>query len=79
MTETQRNDDEAVTSAPTTIVPDVGETIHRSRLARTEADQKIERAERTVDEVTGMLRRLAAAIDRNPQTWDDLLGPRRPQ
>lgn len=62
-------------------VPDVElhQQLADSRLMRAEAEQKLERADATASEVANIFRRLAAAIDRNPQTWDALLLEQRKQ
>jgi hypothetical protein len=43
-----------------------------SRNLRREAEVKVKRAEETVVDMSRILRRIAAAMDRNPQTWDSL-------
>lgn len=48
------------------------EQLRESKRRQHEAHQVIERADETASEMAKVLRRLAAAIDRNPQSWDSL-------
>jgi hypothetical protein len=52
---------------------EVAEQLRRAQAVRQEAEGKIERAEATASEMSRILKRLASAIDRNPQSWDELL------
>lgn len=51
--------------------------LRESRRLREEAEGKSERADQTAGEMAKILRRIAAAMDRNPQSWDDLFDGRR--
>jgi len=46
---------------------------------RDEVEVKRQRAEETAGEMSRILRRIAEAIDRNPQSWDSLFIERRGQ
>jgi hypothetical protein len=49
-----------------------------SRKLREEADVVVKRAEETASDMSRILRRIASAMDRNPQSWDALFnGGRR--
>jgi uncharacterized membrane protein len=51
---------------------DLDAQLAESRKLREHATQVTERADKTASEMSSVLRRLALALDRNPQTWDAL-------
>lgn len=53
---------------------DMEPQLEESRRIRMEIEDKLSRADETAGEMARMLRRIAAAIDRNPRTWDELFG-----
>jgi hypothetical protein len=48
-----------------------------SRNLRKEAEGKVKRAEETAVDMSRILRRIAEAMDRNPQSWDALFLDKR--
>lgn len=56
------------------IAEEVRNQLAESQKLRAEAEAKVDRAEATASEMSKILRRIARAIDDNPQTWDALLG-----
>lgn len=61
-------------AAPSVIVDeqDVEQQLIESRRIREEATATTERADVAIGEMSRILRRIAGAIERNPQSWDDL-------
>jgi hypothetical protein len=53
---------------------EVRKQLDESRKIRADAEGTLDRAEATASEMSKVLRKIAAALDRNPQTWDDLFG-----
>lgn len=53
---------------------EVATTLKQSDVVKQDAEQKRQRAEDSATEAANILRRLVAALDRNPQTWDQLFG-----
>jgi len=51
---------------------EVAAALRRSLALREEAEARHERAEETAGEMSRVLKRIAEAIDRNPQSWDAL-------
>jgi hypothetical protein len=47
-----------------------------SKHLREEAEGKLVKAELQVKEMSGVLRRIAQAMESNPQSWDELFGAR---
>jgi hypothetical protein len=62
--------------APIAVSPETTQQLAESAEIRGDAEVKRQRAEETASEMSRILRRLAEAIDRNPQSWDALLGRR---
>ena len=58
---------------------EVADQLQHSRSVRDEVEVKRQRAEETAGEMSRILRRIAEAIDRNPQSWDSLFIERRGQ
>lgn len=56
---------------------ELAEQLRVSRAVRADAEAKRERADETAGEMSRVLRRIAAAMDRNPQSWDALFDGRR--
>lgn len=48
------------------------EQLVESRKLRKEAEVKVKRADQTASEMSTVLKRIADAMDRNPQSWDAL-------
>ena len=63
--------------SPTVTDEQVDSALQISQRVRDEAEPKIERAEVPASEVSGLLRRLSEAMDRNPRSWDDLFTGKR--
>lgn len=56
----------------------VAAQLQESRRLVAEAEVKHQRADQTASEMARILRRIAAAMERNPNSWDDLFdGPRK--
>lgn len=55
---------------------EVAAALEQSRRLRQEAEVKVEEAEKTVGEMSRVLRRIAAAMERNPRSWDELFDGR---
>lgn len=51
---------------------ELAEQLERSRQLVAEAEIKHQRADDTVSDMAKTLRRIAAAMNRNPESWDDL-------
>lgn len=62
---------------PSAVSEDVHIQLAESQELRKAAEEKVVRAEQTAGEMSRVLRRIAEAMDRNPQTWDDLFRERR--
>lgn len=75
MGDNKRNSNGVARSDPT--AEEVAEQLRRSLALREEAEAKHEKAEETATEMSRVLRRIASAIDRNPQSWDALFVERR--
>lgn len=69
----------ATNRAPDPVAPDedVSAVLSEAKQARKTAEQSAQRAETQVQAAVGVLRRIAEALERNPTTWDDLLGADR--
>lgn len=64
--------------APEAIIADEVRTqLAESQKLRAEAEKKVERAEATAGEMSKILRRIAAAMDDNPRSWDELFERKR--
>jgi hypothetical protein len=75
MGDNKRSSNGAASSTPS--AEEVAEALRQSQLLREEAGRVQQRAESTASEMSRVLRKLAAAIDRNPQSWDSLFIERR--
>lgn len=51
---------------------DLDAQLRESKQLQEEAQKRVERVDEKVSEMTRMLRRIANAIDRNPDSWDKL-------
>lgn len=68
----------SATAAPEPITDEaVAAQLQISRQLVAEAEVTHQRAEESASEMARVLRRIAAAMERNPQSWDDLFDRRR--
>jgi hypothetical protein len=51
--------------------------LQESRRTRADIEMKRLRADTVANDMARVLRRIAAAVEKNPQTWDDLFGEDR--
>ena len=66
----QRNHD--ARPDPPRVADDVRQQLAESLQLRQEAENKAIRADRSASEMARVLRRIAEAMDRNPNSWDEL-------